>query len=73
MTLSTEESLYGLTLDWIPHDEELAARMDENPDFVSYNPSWRLYPVRFTEASFDDNQTFLRELIQLARKIPTVP
>jgi hypothetical protein len=57
----------------IPHDEELTARMDENLDFVSYNPRWRLYLVRFTEASFDANQPFLRELIQLARKIPTTP
>lgn len=55
----------------IPHDEELTARMDENLDFVSYNPRWRLYLVRFTEASFGANQVFLRELIQLARKMPT--
>jgi hypothetical protein len=57
----------------IPHDEDLTARIDENLDFVSYNPRWRLYLVRFTESSFDANQTFLRELIQLARKMPTVP
>ena len=58
MTASAEESLDDLTQGWIPQDEELTERMDENPDFVSYNPRWRLYPVRFTEASFEANQTF---------------
>jgi len=54
----------------IPHDEELTSRMDEHLDFVSYNPRWRLYLVRFTEASYSANQEFITELIQLSRKMP---
>jgi hypothetical protein len=55
----------------IPHDEELTARIDENLDFVSYNTRWRQYIIRFTEASFRENQPLIKELIQLARKMPT--
>jgi len=54
----------------IPHDEELTARIDENLDFVSYNTRWRQYIIRFTEASFRENQTLIKELVQLARKMP---
>ena len=54
----------------ISHDEELTARMEENLDFVSYNPRWRQYIIRFTEASFRGNQGFIKELVQLASKIP---
>jgi hypothetical protein len=55
----------------IPHDEELTARIDENLDFVSYNTRWRQYIIRFTEASFRENQPLIKELVQLARKMPT--
>lgn len=54
----------------IPHDEELTARIDENLDFVSYNTRWRQYIIRFTEASFRGNQPLIKELVQLARKMP---
>lgn len=54
----------------IPHDEELTARIDENLDFVSYNTRWRQYIIRFTEASFRENQPLIKELVQLARKMP---
>jgi hypothetical protein len=55
----------------IPHDEELTARIDENLDFVSYNTRWRQYIIRFTEASFRENQPLIKELVQLARKMQT--
>ena len=57
----------------IPHDEELTARMEENLDFVSYKPRWRRYIIRFTERSFRENQAFIKELVQLARKMPAGP
>jgi hypothetical protein len=57
----------------IPHDEELTARMEENLDFVSYKPRWRRYIIRFTERSFRENQAFIKELVQLARKMPSGP
>jgi hypothetical protein len=55
----------------IPQDDELTSRVDENLDFVSYNSRWRQYLVRFTEQSFKENKGFVRELIQLASKLPT--
>jgi hypothetical protein len=57
----------------IPHDEELTARMEENLDFVSYNPRWRQYIIRFNEASFSENKSFIKELVQLASKILANP
>jgi hypothetical protein len=57
----------------IPHDEELTARMEENLDFVSYNPRWRQYIIRFNESSFRENKSFIKELVQLASKILANP
>jgi hypothetical protein len=57
----------------IPHDEGLTARMEENLDFVSYNPRWRQYIIRFNEASFRENKSFIKELVQLASKILANP
>lgn len=52
----------------IPRDEELTSRIEENLDFISYDLGWGLYQVRLTDADFNQNREFLKELIGMASK-----
>jgi hypothetical protein len=55
----------------INRTDELIARIEERLDFLSYNTRWGLCQIKFSEKDFNEDDNFLRELVELARKIPS--
>jgi hypothetical protein len=55
----------------IHRTDELIARIEERLDFLSYNTRWGLCQIKFSEKDFNEDDNFLRELVELARKIPS--
>jgi hypothetical protein len=55
----------------VARSDELISRIEERLDFLSYNTRWGLCQIKFSEKDFNKEDPFLKELVQLARKMPS--